>query len=144
MLRLLPYYGTPAGKASNDLDTMFDSFFRTGMERMKEVSFKIDVEKTVDAYLVTAEVPGLTKEDIDIDVENDFLTISVHKEEESTEEDEKKTYVHKERHSFNSTRQISLEGVDENAIQAKMENGILTIKMPFEEEVSTKKSISIN
>lgn len=144
MLRLLPYYGTPAGKASNDLDTMFDSFFRTGMERMKEVSFKIDVEKTADAYLVTAEVPGLTKEDIDIDVENDLLTISVHKEEESREEDEKKTYVHKERHSFNSTRQISLEGVDENAIQAKMENGILTIKMPFEEEVSTKKSISIN
>ena len=144
MLRLLPYYGTPARKATNDLDAMFDSFFRTGMERMAEASFKIDVEKTADAYIVTAEVPGLTKEDIDIDVENDLLTISVHKEEESTEEDEKKTYVHKERLSFNSTRQISLEGVDEEAIQANMEDGILTITMPFEEEVSKKKSISID
>ena len=45
MLRLLPYYGTPARKTTNDLDAMLDSFFRTGMERMKEVSFKIDVEK---------------------------------------------------------------------------------------------------
>lgn len=144
MLRLLPYYGTPARKANNDLDAMIDSFFRTGMERMTEASFKIDVEKTTDAYIVTAEVPGLAKEDIDIDVEDDLLTISVHKEEESTEEDEKKTYVHKERRSFNSTRQISLEGVDEEAIQANMEDGILTITMPFEEEVSKKKSISIN
>lgn len=144
MLRLLPYYGSPARKANNDFDNMFDSFFRTGMERMKEASFKIDVEKTEDAYIVTAEVPGLTKDDIDIDVEDDLLTISVHKEEEAAEEDEKKTYVHKERRSFNSVRQISLDGVDEEAIQATMEDGLLTIKMPFEEVVSKKKSIAID
>lgn len=123
---------------------MVDHFFRSGLERLSETSFRLDVEKTDKAYIVTAEVPGLRKDDIDIEVEDDLLTISVHQEEEKKEENEDKSYLHRERRVFNAIRQISLEGVDEEAIKAGMEDGLLRIELPFREAISKKKAISID
>lgn len=45
---------------------------------------------------------------------------------------------------MNASRQIFLEGVDENAIKAQMEDGVLTVTLPFEQEVSNKKVIDID
>lgn len=123
---------------------MVDHFFRSGLERLSETSFRLDVEKTDKAYIVTAEVPGLRKDDIDIEVEDDLLTISVHQKEEKKEGNEDKSYLHRERRVFNASRQISLEGVDEEAIKAGMEDGLLRIELPFREAISKKKAISID
>ncbi len=144
MLRLVPYYGSSVRKTYGDIDNVFDDFFRTGLSRVKADSFKIDVEKNDKEYIVTAELPGVNKENINVEVENSILTISVSKAEEKEEKDEEKNYLHRERSSFNAVRQISLEDVDDARISAALDNGILTVKLPIREEISNKKSISIN
>lgn len=144
MLRLVPYYGSSVRKTYDDIDNVFDDFFRTGLSRVKTDSFKIDVEKNDKEYIVTAELPGVNKENINVEVENSILTISVSKEEEKEEKDEERNYLHRERSSFNAVRQISLEDVDDSKISAALDNGILTVKLPIREEISNKKSISID
>lgn len=144
MLRLVPYYGSSVRKTYDDIDNVFDDFFRTGLSRVKADSFKIDVEKNDKEYIVTAELPGVNKDNINVEVENSILTISVSKEEEKDEKDEEKNYLHRERSSFNAVRQISLEDVDDAKISASLDNGILTVKLPVREEISNKKSIAID
>ncbi len=144
MLRLVPYYGSSVKKTYDNIDSVFDDFFRTGLSRVKGDSFKIDVEKGDKEYIVTAELPGVDKNNINVEVENNILTISVSKDEEKEEKNEEKNYLHRERSSFSAVRQISLEDVDDAKISAGLENGILTVKLPIREEVSNKKSISID
>lgn len=144
MLRLVPYYGNSVKKAYEDIDDVFDNFFRTGLSRVKGDSFKIDVEKNDKEYVVTAELPGVDKENINIELENGLLTIAVEKEEEKEEKDDERNFIHRERSSFNAVRQISLEDIDDEKINAKLDNGILTINLPIVEEISNKKSISID
>lgn len=144
MLHLVPYYGNELDKTNRTFNDMMDSFFRTGINRLSEGAFKLDVEKTEDAYIVTADMPGIKKENVALDVENDCLTITVSQTSDHEEKNEEKHYLHRERSVMNASRQIYLEGVDEEGIKAQMDNGVLTVTLPFEREVSNKKVIDID
>lgn len=141
-MKLVPYRRTlaPSFAVMND---MIDDFFKSGFDNAVYDSFKVDVEKEEDKYVVTADLPGLTKENVDVEVEEGVLTISVHQEEENQETNKEKNYLHRERRMTNSSRRIRLGDIDEETIHAGLENGVLRVELPFAQEVTKKKSITI-
>lgn len=90
-----------------------------------------DVVETENEIRVIVEMPGIRSEDLDLDIENNLLTISGEKHEERTEGDERTTWHLTERRYGQFSRSFVLpRDVDSDAIRASFENGILTITIP--------------
>ncbi len=101
----------------------------------------IDIVETEKEIIATAEMPGLDKGDIDINLTDDRLEISAEIKHE--EEKKEKDYIYKERRSGNYYRSISLpSAIDSDNAKASYNNGILEIKMP-KIEIKKKTSVKI-
>lgn len=101
----------------------------------------IDVIETEKAVIATAEMPGLEKKDIKINITDDRLEISA--ETSSEEKKEEKGYVYRERSSASYYRAISLPSpVNPDEAKASYKNGVLEITMP-KTEIKEKKQIDI-
>lgn len=88
----------------------------------------IDIVETDKEIIATAEMPGLNKEDIDINLTDDNLEISTNTKH--GEEKKEKDYVHRERRSGSYYRSISLpSAIDVDSAKASYNNGVLEIKM---------------
>ena len=111
-----------------EFDELERSFF--GNTRSMVSAFRTDVVDTGDAFKLEAELPGFDKEDIQIDVENDCLTVSAEHKSEKKEENEKKNFVKRERFYGSFTRSFDVSGINVDGIEAKYENGILTLHLP--------------
>lgn len=99
----------------------------------------LDLREENDRYVVQAEMPGMGKEDVSIEMEGDVLQITARKEHEVEEKDE--GYLRRERGSMRFFRQVRLpENVDRDKVKAKMENGVLEIALPKMEVSEEKKS----
>lgn len=118
------------------LDDFFDSF-----DGKKVNDMKCDIYEDGKNYVVEMDVPGYSKEDIDIDVEKGYLTISVSHSEENNEEE--KNYIRKERFYGTTKRQFYVGDVEDESIKANFNNGVLKVVIPKKEEISTKKKIDI-
>lgn len=97
----------------------------------------IDVYEDKDKITVKAEVPGMKKEDIEVSVEGDMLTIAGERKEEH--EENKGEAYRSERYFGRFERTISLsEAVDPGKVQANYKDGVLTITLPKSEERKAK------
>lgn len=112
-------------------DDMFDDFWG-GRELSQLAGFNTDVLDQGDHYELQAELPGFNKEDINIDLKNDVLTISASHNEETTDE-QKKNYVRRERRYSSYSRSFHVEGLNPEDIDASYSNGILAVKFPKHE-----------
>ncbi len=103
----------------------FGSFFRTGAL----AEFRTDISDEGDSYVLQADLPGFDKKDIQLDVNGDTLIINAerHSEKETKEKDK---YICSERSYGSYSRQFDISSVDADAIKAKYENGVLTLKLP--------------
>ena len=119
-------------KKNNNYLNIFDEFNDFFTDVLGK-DMKTNILEENDTYVVTCEIPGVAKENIKINVEDNTLTISVAKKE--TNKDEKKSYLVKEISESALTRQFYLEDMDENNISAKLDNGILTITVGKLKEV---------
>jgi HSP20 family protein len=111
-----------------------DKFFRTPLTNITDNG---------DNYSITAELPGLDKGDIEISVHDGVLEI---KGDQKNEHEEKKDgYVRREFHSSSYHRCFTIpENIDEENIDAKLDKGVLTLKLPKkEEEKKEKKNIEV-
>lgn len=138
MLRLVPYKRNEFERSFEDMFQMMDNMFN---QEEKVLRFKLDVSENEKAYLIEAEVPGVNRDQITIDVEKDVLVMKVEKQE--VNEEEKKNYIRKERHSSSMQRALRFEEADFENIQAKLEDGILKIIVPKQNNVEQKKRIEI-
>ena len=140
MFKITPYRSSYPKKMNYDsVFDLFDDFFSE--TRNPQSNFKIDVLEEEDKYIIEVETPGITKENIEIHYENEYLTIDLKKEE--IKEEEKKNYIHKERYTESSTRSIYLKDIDASKLSAKQDNGILIITAPKLESKTTKYLIDI-
>ena len=94
-------------------------------------SFRVDIKDNQDHYLVEAELPGVKKEQICLEVEGDRLTISASLNEEKKEE--RARYLYSERRTGRFQRSFSLKGVEKEGITASYKDGVLKIVMPKQE-----------
>jgi HSP20 family protein len=110
-------------------------------------SVRIDLADKDDEFVLTAELPGFEKDDIDVRVTDSTLRLEAeHAEEtEETDEEEQGEYVRRERHRASVARSISLpEAVETDDISATFNNGILTVQLPKREPVTQGKQIEIS
>ena len=121
------------------LDNMVDNFFADNDNKMK-----CDIYEKDNTYHVEMDLPGFSKEDIKLELNNGNLTISAEKSNESEEKDEDKKYIRRERSYGKYSRTFYLGDVDEEKINAEFNNGTLAISIPKLEEKKTKKYIDIN
>jgi len=98
----------------------------------------VDIKETPQEFLVTAEVPGIKKEDIHIEVADNLLTL---KGERQFEKEEKNESFHRVERSFGAfSRSFTLPtAVKTDAIEARFHDGLLTVRIPKAEEKVPKK-----
>ncbi len=102
----------------------------------------VNVEEAADELLLTAELPGMREEDINVDIENNILTRRGEKREarEETEEtDEGHRYHVRERRHGSFHRAFTLPWlVEADAIRADFEGGVLTVRLPKAPEAKSR------
>ena len=123
--------------------SLFDDFFDSMLGAWDNYSSRIpavDVEETADAYVIKAEMPGFKEDDVKITVDKHVLHISGSVDETEKENKDGRKYLIKERRHESFERSFSLpDGLDESAISAGFENGILTVTLPKTPEEQPKK-----
>ena len=115
-----------------DFDELERRFFGTPSAVVN--SFRTDVLDNGDAYVLEAELPGFSKENISIDIENDCLTITA--ERKSDEKEEKKNYVKRERVYGRFSRCFDVSGINVDGISASFQDGVLKLDMPKKVETT--------
>ena len=141
---------TPYERRNNDL--MFFSPFKE-LEDMEKrffgdripVNFKTDIRDTGKEFVLEAELPGFDKIDIGIDVKDGYLTITATHSEENDEKDKKGNYLRRERSYGSMTRSFDVSDIEENAITASFNNGVLELILPKKEDkAEVSRKIEIN
>ncbi len=89
---------------------------------------KTDIRETENAYILEADLPGFSREDIRAEIKNGYLTIRA--EHSSESEDKKENYLRRERTYGSFSRTFDLEGIDAEAIEASFKDGVLTLNLP--------------
>jgi HSP20 family protein len=99
--------------------------------------YAVDVHEDADHFYVTAELPGFTKDHIDITLENGVLTLSAQRKEEHKSQG---TPLHIERRWTQFARSFALPtAVNESAVRAELNEGVLTVTLDKREEVKPRK-----
>ncbi|HEX6983361.1 MAG TPA: Hsp20/alpha crystallin family protein [Balneolaceae bacterium] len=128
---------------SKRFSDIMDEFFNDAVSSRQE-SFVpgIDISETDNQFHISAELPGMKKEDIKVDLENNRLTISGERSFKNEEDGE--TYHHVETHYGSFSRSLQLpDNVDEESVKATYENGLLNISLDKNAD-KVKKQIEIS
>lgn len=128
--KISPRRSSPLQGQFKDLYGMMDDFFTENINFSSNMNFKVDVRELEDSYLVEAELPGFKKDEIKISFKNGELTIDAEKKEESEESSKDKNYVHREMRYSSMSRTLYFENVEKEGLKAKLNDGILEIKVP--------------
>jgi len=128
-----------ANSGFEDFYYLMDDFFTP--RSLERSTFKIDVQDEEKQYVIEAELPGIKKEELGLDLEDGRLTISVNHEENT--EDKQKNFLHRERRVTSMSRAIYLADADADGIKAKMDNGVLTVTVKKQDKQITTRKIEI-
>ena len=127
---------TPYERMDDLMSGVFPEFFRRSVMRDWPVArqpseMKVDVSETDKAYLVKAQVPGAKKEDVQVKIDGNVVSISADVKEEKQTKDEKARSLTRELYYGSMARSFSLaHDIDEREAQAGFENGVLTLTLP--------------
>ena len=147
----------PFERLRREMDRLFDVFdWRSPFARSafdieplwrRELSWAampaVDIAEKDKAYEVTAELPGMDENNIEVKVASGMLTIKGEKKEEK--EEKKKNYYHSERRYGSFERRFQIpEGVDTSKIEASFKKGVLTVTLPKSPEAqAAEKKITV-
>jgi HSP20 family protein len=131
---LLPSFGfatpSPWTGLEGEIDRLFESTLSGLMTPAFENRCPVDLYEDKDHTYVRAELPGVSREDINVEMVNGYLTISAIRKTKGQEGEE----------SFTLTRSIAIpEDVHADKVGAAYENGVLTVTLPKKEEAKPKK-----
>lgn len=126
---------------SNDpFDQLFTSVFnRHGNSATLMRAPETDVVETEREIRVVTEMPGLKRENIEIDVENNVLTVRGEKREERTEGEQGKWHLAERRYGTFARSFVLPRDVDADGIQAHFEDGVLTVSVPKSEKARRRR-----
>ena len=140
MFNMIPYKTSRSVMPRGLFDEFSNDFFRpffeggfTGLTR-PERAMKVDVRDDGDKYTLEADIPGVSKDDLKVEVSNGVLTISANYNQEKEEKGEDERYVYRERRCGSMSRAFNVEGIREDDIAAQFKDGVLTLTLPKEPE----------
>jgi HSP20 family protein len=111
----------------NEIDRLFESTLG-GFAGMSRNQFPVDIYEDRDNTYVRAELPGVRRDDINVEMVEDYLTISAQRKEDEDED------------SFSFSRSLTVpEHVQSDKVSASYEDGVLTVTLPKREEAKPKK-----
>ena len=135
--------------AFDPLDDPFENFFRGFFMRPmslesraleQQMTFRVDVTENEKEYRVLADIPGVRKEDINVTIDGDEVSISAESKKEKDVKDSDGTVLRSERHYGRLHRTFTLgEEIDQANVQAKYADGVLELILPKVAVSSAKK-----
>ena len=131
------YSMIPFGRYHGGLGTIFDDLERSFFPpaNRQPTAFRTDIRDEGDHFLLEAELPGFQKEDIHLELKEGVLTISAQHEEKQEKRDDQGQYLCRERRVGSFVRSFDASGIQEDAIRASYENGVLTLILPKMAEI---------
>jgi len=122
---------------NRQLTHMLDDSSEEGLIERGKWLPAVDIHETDDMFTVEADLPGIDKKDVKVDVEGGMLVISG---ERHYEKDEKNENMHRIERSYGRfSRSFSLPSyVDTSKVKARMENGVLKVELPKQEAIKPK------
>jgi HSP20 family protein len=133
----------PTTRYNQPFDQLFDTFFggtgRTANGNALMRAPETDVLETEKEIRVVTEMPGLKRDNIEIDVENNVLTIRGEKREERTEGEQGRWHLAERRYGTFSRSFVLPRDVDAESIQASFQDGVLTVTVPKSEKARRRR-----
>ena len=117
-----------------EMNRLFNTFFDSpaggnGHQALRRWVPAMDLVETDDEYVLRADLPGLSEDDVKIELDDNLLTVSG--ERKSEREERKEGYYRVERSSGTFSRSLTLpEGVDPDAVRANFDKGVLEVRIP--------------
>lgn len=140
MASMVPYRSVFGVRPSaSSLFDLFDDMTDLANNSIASKAFPVDVEDKGDGYEVKAYLTGVAKDDIDVELNEGRLSISV-----NVVEDEGKNFLQKEFSSYSATRGVYLKDASSEGLSAKYADGILTVTVPKIVEKKNVTKISID
>ena len=127
MYTMIPFY-----RRHNSVHGIFDELecVAAPLQPGRMAGLRTDVSDWGEYLLLEIELPGFGKEDIDLGLKNGVLTISARREESQRQQEDSGKYILRERQSGGVSRSFELSGIEEEAIAATFEHGVLQLKLP--------------
>ena len=142
MFELIPFDRRMHRVSNYDPFREMDELFNNASRNIAN-PFATDVIDNGDSFELNAELPGFKKEDINLSVENDCLTISA--ERKLNKEEKVPNFIKRERFYGSYSRSFDLTGIDVDKISASYIDGVLKLVLPkVAEEVPVTRSIAIH
>ncbi len=104
--------------------------------------FKMDIEDAGDKYVVSAHVPGVKRDQVDVELNEGRLSITVDKKD--SDEEKAKNYLQKETGEYTCTRGVFLKDAATTGLSAKLADGILTVNVPKQDQNANVTKVSID
>lgn len=122
-----------------DFSSVFEDFFNDSFTPAfftASHSMRADIRETDKEYVIEADMPGVKKDDIKLELRDGVLTIGVEHNEQV--DDKRENYIRKERRYGSYSRSFRVEGIKQENVAAKYNDGVLTVTLPKSEEVKPK------
>jgi HSP20 family protein len=140
---------TPFNRRKNMMKEFMRNFFDEDFDFMDLLPSSVnsglmrtDIKETDKEYIIESEMPGFTKDQIDISINDGYITIKAKREDQLNEERE--GYIRKERSYGEVKRSFKLQNVKEDEIKAQYKNGLLKVTLPkIKEGKNSSKKIDI-
>ena len=123
----MKYAITNRNRFGNNLFEDWDKLFFNPFETSE---LKTDIREKDGNYILDVDLPGFRKEDIDVSMDDGYLTVRAERKEEKEEKDEKGRYLRRERCYGTCSRSFYVGDIDEKTIKASYSDGILTVTIP--------------
>lgn len=122
---------------SREVDRLFDRFF-DGSVQAQRWAPAMDLTEVDDHYVLKADLPGVSEEDVNIELENGLLTISG--ERKAEHERSERGFYRIERGFGRFQRQMTMpEGIDPDGVSAHFDRGVLAVRIPKPEQIKPRK-----
>ncbi|HEX7010854.1 MAG TPA: Hsp20/alpha crystallin family protein [Phycisphaeraceae bacterium] len=131
---------SPFDLIQREIDRAFDRLWGMGGDGgYATAAYPVDIREEDEAIYVEAELPGFKKDQVEVSIEQGVLTINAAREEEKKEKEKGVRHLH-ERRFTRVSRSFRLPvAVDENKVEAKLDQGVLMLRLPKREEVKPRR-----
>lgn len=135
MLELIPFLSNTRHINRYDPFREMDEMEKRFFGRQNVSSFNTDIKDNGDSYLLEAELPGFKKDEIDVSIDDNYLTIKAERNYEHDEKNDKGQYIRCERSYGSFSRSFDISDIDAEKIEAEYTDGVLKLTMPKKEKV---------